>query len=36
MTTIAEIDDLKKSFLSMHGYDTNNIVELYNFYKKNL
>lgn len=35
-TTVAEIDDLKKSFLSMHGYDTNNIVELYNFYKKNL
>jgi hypothetical protein len=20
----------------MHGYETNNIVELYNFYKKNL
>ena len=27
---------MKKSFLSMHGYETNNIVELYNFYKKNL
>lgn len=20
----------------MHGYDTNNVVELYNFYKKNM
>lgn len=30
---LAEIDDLKRSFLNTNGYETNNIVELYNYYK---
>lgn len=34
-TQCVELDELKKSFLNANGYDTNNIVELYNHYKKN-
>ena len=35
-TVVPELEDVKRSFLNFHGYNSNNVVELYNFYKKSM
>lgn len=32
----ADIDEVKRAYLLTHGKNTSNIVDLYNFFKKNV
>lgn len=34
--SLADVFEIKNYFLKVHGRETNNIVELYEFYKKNI
>ena len=35
-TISPELEDVRRSFLSVNGYESNNLLELYHFFKKSM